>query len=196
VVVSVAGFESGQIDLEHSDLIGPHNRENIAAATLAALAVGATYEGIQKALDQFQALPHRLERVGTVNGVTFVNDSKATNVDAVIRALECFEQPVVLIMGGRNKGYDFDQLYPYVRLHVKKMVAMGECGDEIIEALGQAPPQGAIKAGSMDQAVQLAYASARPGETVLLSPACASFDMFGSYAERGEKFRQSVGGLS
>jgi UDP-N-acetylmuramoylalanine--D-glutamate ligase len=196
VAVSVPGFETGRIDLEHSDLIGPHNRENIAAATLAALAVGATLEGVQKALDQFQALSHRLERVGTVNGVTFINDSKATNVDAVMRALECFEQPVVLIMGGRNKGYDFDQLYPYLRQHVKKLVAMGESGDEIIEALGQAPRQGAVKAASMDQAVQLAYGSARPGETVLLSPACASFDMFGSYAERGEKFRQSVGGLT
>ncbi len=196
VAVCVPEFEAERINLEHTPLIGPHNRENIAAATLGALAVGASIEGVQKALDQFQALSHRLEMVGTVNGVTFINDSKATNVDAVMRALECFQEPVVLIMGGRNKGYDFDQLYHHVRKHVKKLVALGESGDEIIDVLGRASQQGAVKAQSMDQAVQLAYASANPGETVLLSPACASFDMFGSYAERGEKFRQSVGGLS
>lgn len=195
VAVCVPDFEAGHIGLEHTSLIGPHNRENIAAATLAALAVGATFEGVQKALDHFQALSHRLEMVGTVNGVTFINDSKATNVAAVMRALECFEQPVVLIMGGRNKGYDFEQLQHHIRKHVKKLVVMGESGEEIIDALGQASLQGAVKAQGMDHAVQLAYGAARPGETVLLSPACASFDMFGSYAERGEKFRQSVGGL-
>ena len=196
VAICVPEFQTGRIGLEHTPLIGPHNRENIAAATLAALAVGASVQGVQKALDEFQALSHRLEVVGTVNGVTFINDSKATNVDAVMRALECFQQPVVLIMGGRNKGYDFDQLYNHVRKYVKKLVALGESGDEIIDVLGGAAPQGAVKAQNMDHAVQLAYESAKPGETVLLSPACASFDMFVSYAERGEKFRQSVGGLS
>jgi len=196
VAVCVPDIEAGRIDLERTTLLGPHNRENIAAATLAVMAVGASIEGVQKALDDFQALSHRLETVGTVNEGTFVNDSKATNVDAVMRALECFDQPVVLIMGGRNKGYDFGQLYHHVRKHVKKLVVIGESGDEILDVLGRASRLGAIKAEDMAQAVQLAYASANPGETVLLSPACASFDMFGSYAERGEKFRQSVGGLS
>ena len=189
-------FEVGRINLERTPLIGPHNRENIAAAALAAMAVGASLEGVQKALDEFQTLSHRLEMVGTVNEVSFVNDSKATNVDAVMRALECFDQPVVLIMGGRNKGYDFGQLYQHVRKHVKKLVVIGESGDEILDVLGGASLRGGVKAEDMDQAVQLAYASADPGETVLLSPACASFDMFCSYAERGEKFRQSVGGLA
>ena len=196
VAVCVPEFEAGRIDLERTPLIGPHNRENIAAAALAAMAVGASLEGMQKALDEFQALSHRLEMVGTVNEIAFVNDSKATNVDAVMRALECFDQPVVLIMGGRNKGYDFGQLYHHVQKHVKKLVVIGESGDEILDVLGDATVQGGVKAEDMDQAVQMAYASADPGETVLLSPACASFDMFGSYAERGEKFRQSVGGLS
>lgn len=196
VAVCLPGMEGGRIDLGQTSLIGPHNRENIAAAALAALAVGASIEGMQKALDSFQALSHRLEMVGTVNDVTFINDSKATNVDAVMRALECFDHPVVLIMGGRNKGYDFGQLYHHVRKHVKKLVVIGESRDEILDALGRASQQGAVKAEDMGQAVQLAYASANPGETVLLSPACASFDMFGSYAERGEIFRQSVGGLS
>ncbi len=196
VAICVPEFDTWRIDLQNTTLIGPHNRENIAAAALAAMAAGASIDGVQKALDEFQSLSHRLEMVGTVNDVAFVNDSKATNVDAVMRALECFDRPVVLIMGGRNKGYDFGQLYSQVRKHVKKLVVIGESGDEIIAALGQAALQGSVKAIDMDDAVKMAFAIAEPGETVLLSPACASFDMFGSYAERGEKFRESVGGLS
>lgn len=196
VVICVPEMGKGCIDIEQTPLIGPHNRENIAAASLAALAAGATIEGIQKALDAFQSMPHRLEPVGTINDVTFINDSKATNVDAVIRALECFSRPVVLIMGGRNKGYDFSSLHQHVHRHVKKLVVIGEAGDEILKALGGAPLQGSVKAVDMAQAVQLAYDTARAGETVLLSPACASFDMFGSYAERGDQFRRIVGALT
>jgi len=196
VALSVPGLVEGRIDLEHSHLLGPHNRENIAAASLAALAAGATMDGVQKALDSFQALSHRLEPVGTVNDITFVNDSKATNVDAVMRALECFSSPVVLIMGGRNKGYDFGALQQHVQKHVKKLIVIGEASDEILAAIGRMPAQGAVKAADMAQAVEQAFMAAQAGETILLSPACASFDMFGSYAERGDKFRQLVGGLS
>ena len=196
VIIYVPEMIEASINLEQTPLIGPHNRENIAAASLAALAAGATVDGVQKALDTFQSMPHRLELVATVNDVKFINDSKATNVDAVMRALECFSLPVVLIMGGRNKGYDFKSLYRHVQKHVKKLVVIGEASDEIMEALGRAPQQGSEKAADMAQAVQLAYSTARAGETVLLSPACASFDMFGSYAERGEIFRQLVGALS
>jgi UDP-N-acetylmuramoylalanine--D-glutamate ligase len=196
VAIRVPELGTGQIDLEQTHLIGPHNHENIAAASLAALVAGATFEGMQKALDAFQVLPHRLEPVGTINDVNFVNDSKATNVDAVMRALECFSHPVVLIMGGRNKGYDFGVLRRHVKKHVKKLVIIGESGEEILEALGQAPDQGAVKAEDMAQAVGHAFAAAQPGETVLLSPACASFDMFGSYAERGAHFRRLVKELS
>lgn len=196
VVISVPQMEKGYINLEQTHLIGPHNHENIAAASLAALAVGATFDGMQNALDDFQAMSHRLEPVGTINAVNFVNDSKATNVDAVMRALECFSHPVVLIMGGRNKGYDFGALRSHVKKHVKKLVIIGESGEEIIEALGHAPDQGAVKAEDLAHAVQHAFAAAEAGETVLLSPACASFDMFGSYAERGDRFRQLVKELS
>lgn len=192
VAIRVPEMGQGQIDLEKTQLFGPHNHENIAAASLAALAAGATFEGMQIALDAFQVMPHRLEPVGSLNDVNFVNDSKATNVDAVMRALECFSHPVVLIMGGRNKGYDFGALRHHVKKHVKKLVVIGESGAQILEALGQAPGQGAVKAKDMAQAVEYAFAAAQPGETVLLSPACASFDMFGSYAERGDRFRQLV----
>ena len=187
--------KQGRINLNRTSLIGPHNRENIAAACLAAFAMGGSEQGVQGALDAFKVPAHRLEPVGTVRGVQFVNDSKATNVDAVMRALECFNRPVVLIMGGRNKGYDFNALDAHVRKYVRKLIVIGEAGQDILSALGDLPDHGAERAADLDQAVRIAFNDAQDGETVLLSPACASFDMFGSYAERGEKFRQLVGEL-
>jgi UDP-N-acetylmuramoylalanine--D-glutamate ligase len=124
--------------------------------------------------------------------VHFVNDSKATNVDAVNRALECFDRPVILIMGGRNKKGDFTLLKSRVREHVKTLVAMGEARDEIVTALAGDPEKGVVEAGSMQAAVEKALEKAEPGDTVLLSPACASFDMFDNYAQRGDRFRQAV----
>ena len=196
IALCVPDLAEGRVDLEKTRLIGLHNSENIAAACLAALAAGGSLEGIQRALDAFQGLAHRLEQVATIKGVTFINDSKATNVDAVIRALECFEHPVVLIMGGRNKGYDFAPLRPHIQRRVRKLIVIGEAGREILETLGQAPAEGSESAADLANAVGRAFAVARAGETVLLSPACASFDMFGSYAERGETFRRVVGELS
>lgn len=196
IALFIPDLFKGRIDLGRTALIGPHNRENIAAACLAALAAGADIQAVQKALDEFQPLAHRLERVATVNGVHFVNDSKATNVDAVIRALECFDRPVVLIMGGRNKGYDFAPLFDHVRARAKKLIVIGEAREEILQALSQAPTEGAETAADMAQAVQRAYEAAQPGDTVLLSPACSSFDMFANYAQRGEVFRRSVGALA
>jgi UDP-N-acetylmuramoylalanine--D-glutamate ligase len=195
VIVDIPEVIQGRIDLTRSALIGPHNRENIAAATLAALAAGATLSAVQQTVDEFQAPAHRLEPAGTVGGVHFIDDSKATNVDAVVRALECFERPVVLIMGGRNKGYDFTALFEHVRTRAKKLIVIGEARAEILQALSPAPAQGAEAADNMAQAVQRAFAAALPGDTVLLSPACASFDMFANYAERGDVFRRSVEAL-
>lgn len=185
----------GRISLEKTRLIGLHNRENIAAAGLAALTLGASVQHVQKALDNFTAPAHRLEPVRTVRGVQFINDSKATNVDAVMRALECFDRPVVLIMGGRNKGYDFNALDAHVRKYVKKLIVIGEAGPDIMSILGAFPQHGAELAVDLAQAVDKAFGAAQAGDVVLLSPACASFDMFGSYAERGDTFRQLVGEL-
>ena len=196
IALHIPGLVEDRIDLGRTTLIGPHNRENIAAACLAAVAAGAKIQAIQKALDEFQPLAHRLERVATVNGVHFVNDSKATNVDAVVRALECFDQPVVLIMGGRNKGYDFAPMFNHVAARVKKLIVMGEAREEILSALAQAPVEGTETAADMADAVRRGYAAAKPGETVLLSPACSSFDMFANYAQRGEVFRRAVGALA
>jgi UDP-N-acetylmuramoylalanine--D-glutamate ligase len=186
------GRQTGSFSLSESGLIGPHNRENTAAACLAAREQGASDAGIQQAIDEFKGLSHRLETVGRVRGVRFVNDSKATNVDAVKRALECFDNPVILIMGGQNKKGDFTQLKSQVRRRVKTLVAMGEAKDEIVTALAGDPEAGIIEAGSMQEAVEKAFGAAVDGETVLLSPACASFDMFDNYAHRGNRFREIV----
>lgn len=186
------GRRTGSFSLDKTGLVGPHNRENTAAACLAAREQGATDAGIQQAIDDFKGLPHRLETVGVVHGVRFVNDSKATNVDAVKRALACFDNPVVLIMGGQNKKGDFTCLKPQVRRRVKTLVAMGEAQDEIVTALAGDPENGILEATSMQEAVEKAYGAAVEGDTVLLSPACASFDMFDSYAHRGKHFREIV----
>lgn len=183
------------VHLNKTALCGPHNRENIAAAALACLAAGGSTDGIQKAVDQFKPSAHRLEWVRTINGIQFINDSKATNVDAVVRALECFTQPVVLILGGRNKGYNFKALFAPVQRIVRKMIVVGESATLIAEAIGDAPCQGFELVEDMADAVQAAYRAARSGDVVLLSPACASFDMFTSYGQRGDVYRQCVEAL-
>jgi len=181
-----------RIDFSRANLPGRHNIENAAAASLAALAVGGTLEGVQSALNEFKGLSHRLEFVNKINKVRFFNDSKATNVNAVARALETFDQPVVLIMGGRDKGGKFEELEKHVRRHAKKLIVMGEAKDEIRSVLGEICRGGAKTASSMEEAVFWAYQEAVPEGIVLLSPACSSFDMYSSYAERGNDFCQAV----
>ncbi len=172
---------------------GLHNKENACAAALAALAAGATPNGIQDALDNYRGSVHRLECIATINEVAYFNDSKATNVDAVARALECFSQPVVLIMGGRDKGSDFSTLVPAMKQHVKTLIVMGEASHRIKAALGQSVSH--KMAASMKDAVTKAYRTAQPADVVLLSPGCASFDMYDNYARRGDDFRQTVNTL-
>jgi len=182
----------GFFDLSQVDLLGRHNMENVAAATLAALAAGGTLEGIQSALNDFKGLSHRLEFVKNINGVHFYDDSKGTNIDAVARALEVFDKPVVLIMGGRDKGGDFKILRGLVKQHTKKLIVMGEAANTIKSVLGDSCQEGTQNASTMENAVSLAYRAASPGDVVLLSPGCSSFDMYQSYAERGEVFCNAV----
>jgi UDP-N-acetylmuramoylalanine--D-glutamate ligase len=174
---------------------GRHNLENAAAASLAALAGGGTPEGVQFALNEFKGLAHRIEYIETIDHVRFFNDSKATNVDAVIRALETFEEPILLIMGGRDKGGDFRKLWDPIRQHIKKLILMGEATHKIKSVLGDHFRERTQTASTMEDAVRSAYHAASPGDIVLLSPACASFDMYSSYAERGEDFRRVVRNL-
>jgi UDP-N-acetylmuramoylalanine--D-glutamate ligase len=196
LVFRIQGREDRKVDLSAVHLVGRHNRENIAAAALATLAAGGSIAGIERALKGFKGLPHRMSPVATVGGVRYVDDSKATNTDAVRRALEAFDRPVVLIMGGRDKGGGYDALRAAVRERVKHLVAIGEAREAIVRELGGCCGGRASMAPSMDAAVQRARQAAAPGDVVLLSPACASFDMFTSYAHRGEAFQRAVARLT
>lgn len=177
-----------------TQLPGIHNRENIAAACLASLTAGGNMQGITAALATFKNLPHRMAFVRTLNGISFYDDSKATNTDAVVRALESFQTNIILILGGREKGTDFSQLIPQIQNQTKKavkqIIAMGEARDHIQEILGEFCPVLAVN--SMETAVKKAYEIACPEDVVLLSPACASFDMYENYGARGDDFIAQV----
>ncbi len=178
--------------IKRSDLRipGKHNAENVAAASLAALAAGGTFQGVQSALNDFQGLPHRLEYIATINDISYFNDSKATNIDAVTRALACFSDSVILIMGGRNKGGNFYALAESVRRHVKEIIALGESRQDILSSLGSVV---SVKtATTMEDAVFKTTRRSAPGNIVLLSPACSSFDMYNDYAHRGAVFTEEV----
>ncbi len=169
---------------------GAHNRENAAAATAAARAAGVSDERIAEALRTFPGVPHRLELVRELNGVSYVNDSKATNVAAALRALAAYEDaPVHLILGGSRKGEDFAPLAAAIGPNVKSVHLIGETAGELAAAIPQARRDG-------DLASALAGIGAEPGDVVLLSPACASYDQFRDFEERGEEFRRLVQNLS
>ena len=171
-------------------LVGRHNEENIEAAALAALTAGATPAGIRQAVADFEGLPHRVRFVREVDGVRYYDDSKATNVDAVARALDSFAQPVVLIMGGRDKGGSYQALEARLRQKVCQLIVMGEAADIIARAFRHIVP--IRTAGSMGDAVRIAAETAREGQVVLLSPACSSFDWYDNYHQRGEDFCHHV----
>jgi UDP-N-acetylmuramoylalanine--D-glutamate ligase len=169
---------------------GLHNLENGLAAGLAALCAGVSTDHLRRAVRAFAGLPHRMEQVGVIDGVTFVNDSKGTNVDATIKSLAGYEKNVALIAGGSSKGGDFAPLAEAIRRRVKGVVLIGETAAAIETALGKYQPK--IRAATMEEAVAVAAAWCGVGETVLLSPACASFDMFDNYRHRGESFKRAV----
>lgn len=173
---------------------GAHNRENAAAATAAARAAGIDDESIGKALRAFPGVPHRLEPVGEIGGVRFVNDSKATNTAAARRALAVFDAPLHLVLGGSLKGESFDELAAALPPSVRSIHLIGEATAEIAAALDRA---GAAyeRDGDLATAVERAARLARPGEIVLLSPACASYDQFRNFEHRGDEFRRIVASL-
>jgi UDP-N-acetylmuramoylalanine--D-glutamate ligase len=170
-------------------LPGPHNTENMAAAAAAALAVGVPDRAIAKALREFRGLPHRLAAVAEIDGVRYVNDSKATNVDALKRALESFTVPVTLIAGGRDKDGDFVSIRPLVMERVRHLVTVGEAASKIEQSWPDLPRD---RAATLEDAVQVARANTPGGGVVLLSPGCASYDMFRNFEERGARFEAAV----
>lgn len=180
--------------LDETNLRGVHNAENILATLATGLALGLPVSQMREAICSYCPQPHRCEYVTTIDGVTYINDSKATNIDAVEKALRSVPGPVVLIAGGRDKELDFSALKEVVTERVKLAVLIGETRPKIARAWRDAVR--CISAGSMAEAVQMAAQEARPGDTVMLSPACASFDMFRNYEHRGEEFKQHVLSLS
>jgi len=173
---------------------GAHNRANAAAATAAARLAGVADGAIAEALQTFAGVPHRLELVRERNGVRWVNDSIATNTLAVRRGVEAYDAPVRLILGGRAKGEDFAAFAHVLARNVSAIYLVGEAADELAHALDSAS-RPYVRAGTIPRAVELAAAEAEPGDVVLLSPACASYDQYADFEERGEDFRRLVANL-
>ncbi|MCS7081958.1 MAG: UDP-N-acetylmuramoyl-L-alanine--D-glutamate ligase [Bacteroidetes bacterium] len=190
LVVRVDQQEWG-IAMEHLNLRGRHNLYNSLAAALAARVMEIRQDVVRESFQTFEGVPHRLEFVRQLDGVLYVNDSKATNVNSVWYALESFEQPIVLIMGGRDKGNDYSKIKPLVARKVRVLITIGESAHKIEQELGGLVEL-LVPARSLEDAVRSARALARPGEVVLLSPACASFDMFENYEHRGDTFKRLV----
>ena len=191
-------FKNGQIKvgkgsfgMASSALCGPHNMFNAACAIRAALLLGAESDKIQEGLNTFVPPPHRLEKVAEIGGVTWINDSKATNVDSVFYALQAMDVPTVWIVGGQDKGNDYSPLLKLVKKKVKAIVCMGVDNSKIISVFG-GMKKPLVETGSAKEAVAVAAGFAAKGDTVLLSPACASFDLFKNYEDRGAQFREAV----
>jgi UDP-N-acetylmuramoylalanine--D-glutamate ligase len=178
---------------DEMQLKGVHNVQNVLAALAAGLACGASPDSMRETVRRFAPVEHRLERVAEVGGVTFYNDSKATNVDAAVKAVEALsEEPgrIVLILGGRGKNAPYAPLAPLVRRKARALVVIGEDAERIESELKEFAPTS--RATDMADAVRRAYREAEPGDVVLLAPACASFDMFTSYEHRGRVFKEEV----
>ena len=186
--------QESNIFLDELALGGRHNVYNSMAAALAAKAAGVENEVIRQSLSSFQAIEHRLEPVMSIKDVLYINDSKATNVDSAWYALECQKRPVVWIVGGKDKGNDYSVLDDLVREKVKGIVCLGVDNAKIHEAFGGMVSR-MEDASSADEAVKKAAAMAEAGDVVLLSPCCASFDLFDNYEDRGRKFKDAVRNL-
>jgi UDP-N-acetylmuramoylalanine--D-glutamate ligase len=193
-IVMRRGSETASLaEVARIPIRGPHNLENTLAATTAAWLAGAPAEAIRRAVPTFKAVEHRLEFVRQVAGVDYYNDSKATNVDATLKALEAFAGNLWVILGGKDKDSDYTVLRDLVRQKARAVLLIGAAADKIAGQLGGAAPL--LEAGTIDRAVELAAERARPGDTVLLAPACASFDQFENYEHRGRVFKELVRAL-
>ncbi len=175
-------------------LKGRHNTYNSMAAAIAGKILNIHKKVIRESLADFQGVEHRLEPVITVCGINFINDSKATNVNSTWYAIECMENNIIWIVGGVDKGNDYSELFPVVKKKVKAIVCLGKDNKKIVEAFKDKVPT-IVETTTMEEAVRASYYLAKKGETVLLSPACASFDLFKNYEDRGRQFKQAVRNL-
>ena len=165
------------------------------AAGISACLLNIKRDDIRAALSDFSGVEHRLEPVRTLDGIEWINDSKATNVNSCWYALEAMKRPTVLILGGKDKGNDYSEILPLVNEKVKAIVAMGKDNAKIVEYFGTNTTLPVIDTHSLDEAIAACRAQATEGDTVLLSPCCASFDLFKSYEDRGTQFKDKVNAL-
>ena len=200
--LKIGGFISGDkivvnlndefsMNAEELSLVGNHNIANSLAASIAGKLLNIKNESIRNSLMTFQAVEHRLEQVAEINGVKFINDSKATNVNATYYALESMKQPTVWIVGGKDKGNDYTEIEDLVKKKVKAIVCLGIDNQKIIDFF-QGKKELIYSTSSMEEAVRISKSLAQKGDTVLLSPCCASFDLFDSYEDRGNQFKSEV----
>jgi UDP-N-acetylmuramoylalanine--D-glutamate ligase len=190
LVYKMNGKEEKIIETKDIKIKGPHNLSNASAACAICAILGVSPVSMRETLKRFKGVEHRLEEVATLSGVKFVNDSKATNVESVWYALQSVEKPIILIAGGKDKGGDFTRLRELVQNRVKALILIGEAKEKISGALSDLVST--LYTDSLEEAVELGFKKAEAGDTVLLSPACASFDMFKDYEHRGEVFKSSV----
>ena len=193
LVTVIAGERTEIMEASAISIKGVHNLYNAMAASLAARIMGIAAPSIRATLKNFKGVEHRLEPVRDVRGVRYINDSKATNVASVWYALQAYREPIVLLLGGRDKGNDYSALAPSVKAHVKAIVAIGESAEKVTMSFRDIV--NVVSAPSMPEAVRSAAALASPGDIVLLSPACASFDWFENYEHRGREFKRCVNEL-
>jgi UDP-N-acetylmuramoylalanine--D-glutamate ligase len=188
------GRDQNVLSVRDITLKGTHNLENVLAAVTVAMLAGCEPQQVKEAVSEFRAVEHRLELVSTVSGVTFYNDSKATNVDATMKALESFPGNIHIILGGKDKGSDYTVLVPLLRERVRRAYLIGAAAEKIASQIQGATP--IVHSGTMERAVHQAFEAAKQGDIVLLAPACASFDQFENYEHRGRVFKELVLSLS
>lgn len=183
------------ISIKELQIKGKHNVENAMAASLAAYLFGVPVEVIRERLASFKAVSHRMEAVRIFDEVSYVNDSKGTNPDATIKALESYESPIVVLLGGKNKGSDFTELSKVVKATCRHAVLLGEAKEAILQSLEKEGFNAISLCETLEESILIAKEKAQAGDVVLLSPACASWDMFNSYEERGDLFKKVVMGF-
>jgi UDP-N-acetylmuramoylalanine--D-glutamate ligase len=192
IIAALDGDETAICRVDEVKIPGAHNLENALASVAAGFVLGVGRQVLANTLKTFPGVEHRLEFVAEINGVRYINDSKGTNPDAAVKGLQAYSQPIVLIAGGRNKGSDFKEFMQAAKEKVRTMVVLGECAQELLEAAQAVGFGNVIQATDFISAVKLAAQTARSGDVVLLSPACASWDMFKNYEERGRLFKEIV----
>ena len=183
-------FGELSFSVRESALLGEHNKENIMAAVAVAGILGCQRDPVQKSIDEFRPLPHRMEFVLTARGVSIYNDSKSTTPFSTLRAIESLPSPIILVAGGKDKGIDYDCLRDVVASKVKALVFIGETKEKMRAQLGNLAQT--TCADSLKEATESAFELSEEGDTLLFSPGCSSFDMFSSYEERGNQFKEIV----